>query len=92
MKKLCIDAPGFGRGALIIDNTPVSCGKVVAGIGVRFETDSAGFALSWEDFEAAYLAIKAERETERFAKAAAHHRKEFEDYEATPAAGAGESK
>ena len=66
-----IRCPGGLANALVVERVRSSCGDVADGIGVRWEGTPRGiyahaawsgyFILSWEDFEAAYLTLKAMR-------------------------------
>lgn len=67
-----IRCPGALAKHLVVESPRTSCGEVQNGIGVRFEglphdgfidePWEGSFVLSWEDFEAAYLAVKKARE------------------------------
>jgi len=72
-----IACPGALADHLVIENERSSCGDVEDGISVRFDgtggesqerawstKHGSGFVLSWPDFEAAYLKIKALREAD----------------------------
>lgn len=72
-----IRCPGGLADYLVIERAHGGCGEVEDGISVRFDgtggaisgdewssPHKVGFVLSWPDFEAAYLAIKAAREVE----------------------------
>lgn len=65
-----IRCPGGLADFLVIDQVRTECGEVRDGIGVRFEGhggaghagwSNSAWVLSWEDFENAYLKLKAAR-------------------------------
>jgi len=65
-----IKAAGALFDYLVIDGAMSSCGKINGGIGAYLHDNyrgseraaqEGGFVLAWEDFERAYLELKAER-------------------------------
>lgn len=67
---IAIRLAGHTTEALVIDSARSACGDITGGIGAylgNFEayecsrSEPAGFTMSWEDFEAAYFALKDAR-------------------------------
>ena len=59
---LRIRSAGHLTDELVLRGHMASCGSIRNGISAEFTTDRGGFVLDWNDFEAAYLALKATRE------------------------------